>query len=146
MPELATFDLEFRLKLLKTKPWARVVAIYDCCRISLQGIKGLQGAIKQRADQDDYSDDEQEEHCKYLRITACGPGGIAEADADFAKHVFAHSLKWTQREPPGYVVFPKDFIHHDWMDGRVLADDGENYSLKFDPKKAGVNNEEYIEY
>ena len=91
-------------KIAQENSKAKIFAIYDCCRIKIEGIKGLAGILKGKAEQIEYcEEDKEDEYCRYFHITACQPGGIAEADADFAKRIFAHSLKYYQREPIGFV-------------------------------------------
>ena len=81
--EHATFQLEEKLRYIVGRASiARVFAVYDCCRVPLSNYKGL-GAPKRGA-AEDAEVEADNPICKYFHITACGPGGVAEANDDFA--------------------------------------------------------------
>ena len=73
----------------------------------------------------------EDEFCRYIHITACQPGGIADADGGFAERVYNHSLKYSKRNPVGFVDFPSDFTKIKWKPGELTIDGGINYLMKF---------------
>ena len=87
------YNIEPKLRTIAKLPAndVRLCAIFDSCRVSLEGEKykalfgGRNKGIEER---DDQSDSDDEEPVKYFQITACHPGGIALADGGFAKKIF----------------------------------------------------------
>ena len=61
MAKVATFDLEFKIRYLTDESLTRVVAIYDCCRHRIEGIKGLAGAVEGRIEQINLESDSENE-------------------------------------------------------------------------------------
>ena len=111
-PKNATFQLEFKLRYLVADPLtlARMFAVFDCCRVPVKNLAGLvsdgRGAGNQGGDT---MEEEENDPNKYFHIQACGPGGIAAADGGFAKRLFDCCLKFSQREPAGFMYWPSDF-------------------------------------
>ena len=67
---------------------SRVLAFYDCCRVSLHhaAFKPLQGRNHMVEDDEELDDDEMPN--KYYHATACASGGIADSDAKWAQKLF----------------------------------------------------------
>ena len=78
---------------LKDEKDSRVIAFYDCCRVSLaqEAFKPLQGRGHTGEEPEDLEGNEKPN--KYWHATACGPGGIADADAKYALNVFLRFMK-----------------------------------------------------
>ena len=111
-PKKAVYPLETKLRDLvrDEESLCRVCAIYDCCRMRIEDLSGLNALYKGVGQQEDVGGDDEEAPCRYFHVQACGPGGIADADAGFAKKIFDHSEKFAQKNPVGFVTFPSDFI------------------------------------
>ena len=80
---------------------------------------------------DDIAEDDEEAPYRYFHVQACEPGGIADADAGFAKKIFDHSLKYAQKNPMGFVTFPSDFIKQKWNHVEVRTNGGGDYLVPF---------------
>ena len=95
-PSQAKFTIEFKLRYLVNDDTssARIFAMFDCCRVPLQGIPALCG----RGDENekDFNEEHEDTVCKYFHIQACGPGGIADADGGFAKRLYDHAAKMSK--------------------------------------------------
>jgi hypothetical protein len=124
------FQLEFKLRYLiqDEGTLGRVFAVYDCCRCRLENMPGLletgRGVAENLADE---VDSEEEEICKYFHIQACGPGGIADADGGFAEKIYEHSVKYSKRNPVGFVTFPTDWSKRNWNPGEICSKGGADY-------------------
>ena len=110
-PKNATFQLEFKLRYLVADPLtlARMFAVFDCCRVPLKNFPGLAAGRGGGNQGGDDIEEEEDDPNKYFLIQACGPGGIAAADGGFAKRLFDCCLKFSQREPAGFMYWPADF-------------------------------------
>ena len=71
--------------------------------------------------------------CKYFHISACGPGGIADADGGFAKRLLECCKKYAGRNPKGYMRWPHDFSKTRWAPGEMSMSGGEDYLMPFGP-------------
>ena len=129
------FPLQYKLEFMILPEQAslcRIFAVYDCCRMPIEDLKGLHEIEKKRGSQ--YEEDELEqgenEPCKYFHIQACGPGGVADADGGFAEKVYNHSVKFAKKDQVGVVKFPKHFHKLTWPG--IFGRGGKDYSLAFD--------------
>ena len=75
------------------------MAIYDCCRVDLNQVKGLVGGRGAGADTSEEDEENEDMPCRYFHIQACGPGGIADADGGFAERVFKAAVKYSNKAP-----------------------------------------------
>lgn len=100
-------NLEYKLRYLvkDEESLLKVFAIYDCCRVELKNIVGLAGgrAVGVDGGNSDEDDSDEEPPCQYFHITACGPGGIADADAGFAERVLKFACKSANKAPKGFI-------------------------------------------
>ena len=67
---------------------SRVLAFYDCCRVSLRlaAFKPLQGRSYMKEENIELEDEDLPN--KYYHATACPSGGVASADGGWAKKLF----------------------------------------------------------
>ena len=134
-PKLAMFQMQYKLRYLvhDIESKGRVFAMFDCCRIMLDKMPGLHEAtIGKGVAQREAESEEEEEACnRYFHIQACGPGGIAAADAGFAELLLKSSVKYAQREPKGLVTFPTDWQNSNWGEGGIFSNGGMPYQVKF---------------
>ena len=67
------------------------VAIYDMCRVSLETEKYrnlVQGKGRNELEEEEsFEQGTEKNYVKYFHLTACSPGGIAQADGGFAKNL-----------------------------------------------------------
>ena len=83
-------------------------------------------------DFDDLDLEAQEEApCKYFHIQACGPGGIAEADASFAKRILLRCIRVAKKDPVGIMKWPVDFTVVSWAPGEINNTGGAPYEMPF---------------
>ena len=54
-------------------------------------------------------EDESDAPNRYFQLTACAPGGIADADGGFAKKILDTCIKYASRKPEGFMYWPRDF-------------------------------------
>ena len=117
VPQKAVFHFEFKLRYLSNDPDSllRVNAVFDCCRVNLTNLIGL-NAGRGKGDggmQDlDSGESDVESPCKYFQIQACGPNGIADADGGFAKRLYdtcsKSATKNNTNNPIGFMIWPAD--------------------------------------
>ena len=111
----------------------RVFGMFDCCRCPIQGMPALCG--RGTEEEDDCKEEAADNTvCKYFHISACGPGGIADADGGFAKRLYDHCVKSSQRPPKGEMAFPGDWLPVSWAPGEIVHGGGGDYSLEFTPQ------------
>ena len=116
--------------------YGRVFAVFDCCRSKIEQMPGLVNIAKGRGiggqELNDLDDDAQEEApCKYFHIQACGPGGIAEADANFAKRILTRCVRVAKKDPVGFMKWPADFAEVSWAPGEINNSGGASYQMPF---------------
>lgn len=132
----AMFQLEFKLRYLvqDALSYGRVFAVFDCCRVQMSNMPGL--ATGRGAGGNEGEEDEESglDMCKYFHIQACGPGGIADADGGFANRLYAHCEKMTNRNPKGYMEWPRDWMRVRWTPGEMCNSGGEDYLVPFKPE------------
>ena len=68
---------------------------------------------------------------RYFQLTACAPGGIADADGGFAKKVLDVCIKHASRKPEGFMYWPRDFSKAKWSPGEMSTGGGEDYLVPF---------------
>ena len=107
-PKEAVFNIEFKLRYLSNDPMSllRINTVFDCCRINITNLKGLNaGRGKGDGGMQDLDSDVSigEEACKYFQIQACGPAGIADADGGFAQRLYEVCRKYSARKPIGFM-------------------------------------------
>lgn len=96
----------------------------------MNSIKGLATGRGVALDDLDTEDDEVIVS-RYFHITACAPGGIADADGGFAERVFKAACKYSGKEPTNYMAVPTDWLKSSWRPGEVSMMGGEDYLLPF---------------
>jgi len=139
-PKKAIFHLEFKLRYLAKDPDSlmRIGAVFDCCRVNLTNLKGL-NAGRGKGDggmqELDSGDSDEEDPCKYFQIQACGPNGIADADGGFAKRLYEtcskYAAKNTASNPAGFMLWPGDLAKSKWAPGEISLSGGDNYLVPF---------------
>ena len=82
-------------------------------------------------DVDVFDEDEQDSTVRYFHINACGPGGVAEADGGFAKKLLNTAIKFSARNPIGYMEWPRDWCRVKWSPGEICNTGGEDYLIPF---------------
>ena len=114
-PNKAQYEIEYKLRYLvrDLNTTAHVCAIFDCCRVNIAGLAGLYQARGGRG-QEDITDKDQDislaKTCRYFQITACAPGGVADADGGFAKKMYDICRMFASKDPnPGFMRWPSDF-------------------------------------
>ena len=140
--------MQYKLRYLvhDIESTGRVFAMFDCCRIMLDRIPGLYATTigKGVAEREAESEEEEETCNRYFHIQACGPGGIAPADAGFAELLLKRSVKYAQRKPAGLVSFPTDWQNSNWDKGGIFSNGGMPYQVKFNadgPETEHYNDE-----
>ena len=125
-PKKAEFDIEFKLRYLvnanEADSTAHICAVFDCCRVPLSGLKGLYESTGKTRGNEAPTDNAQEislaKTCKYFQITACAPGGVADADGGFAKKLYDICAMFAAKDPnPGFMRWPVDFMLVDLSPG-----------------------------
>ena len=132
-PKNATWMIELKLRYLvqDITSLARIFAVFDCCRVQISNMPGLatgRGAGAQEVDEDSIEEDAPN---KFFYLTACAPGGIADADGGFAKKVLDTCTKHASRKPEGFMYWPKDFQKVRWLPGELSTTGGEDYLVPF---------------
>ena len=109
----ATFPLEYKMRYIVNNEISlgRVFSIYDCCRVPIEAMSGLDFDKRGYGDQPDESDNQDDnDPIKYIHMQACGPGGVADADGGFAERLHNHAIKYANKDPIGYLNFPNDWM------------------------------------
>ena len=139
-PQKAIFHFEFKLRYLSNDPDSllRINAVFDCCRVNLTNLIGLNaGRGKGDGGMQDLDSDESdaETPCKYFQIQACGPNGIAEADGGFAKRLYETCSKFAEKNtaenPRGFMIWPGDLAKAKWTPGEITLSGGDDYLVPF---------------
>ena len=132
----AMFQLEFKLRYFvqDALTYARVFAVFDCCRVNISNMPGLATGRGAGGGDGDDGEDWNSDMCKYFHIQACGPGGIADADGGFANRLYDHCVKMTKRAPVGYMEWPRDWMRVRWTPGEMCNSGGEDYLMPFRPE------------
>ena len=130
------FQLEFKLRYFvqDALTFARVFAVFDCCRVNISNMPGLATGRGAGGGGEDDGEDWNSDMCKYFHIQACGPGGIADADGGFANRLYDHCLKMAKRAPVGYMEWPRDWMRVRWTPGEMCNSGGEDYLMPFRPE------------
>ena len=85
------FSLEAKLRYYaQDSADVHVVAVYDCCRVSLETKKYralAKGMGRNESEEESFQQETEHNYVKYFHLTACSPGGIAKADGGFAKNL-----------------------------------------------------------
>ena len=87
-----------------------VFAVYDCCRVMLKNLPGLSDEEYvplnnhntnefKRGVGDEENGVIEGTNCRYIHIQACKPGGLADADAGFARRIFEHAKSQSEIYP-----------------------------------------------
>ena len=143
-PGDAMFQIEFKLRYLVKDQFTscRVFSVFDCCRVNLQNMPGLamgRGVAGVDAN-DDYGSEEEDSLCKYFHIQACGPGGIADADGGFAKRLLDTGIKYSNKEPKGFMEWPRDWSRVRWAPGELCNTGGDDYLVPFNLVPEGATS------
>ena len=104
--------------------------MYDSCRYSINSMPSLFGeARKNSLALGDSNEEQDDEVCWYFHASACGPGGITDADSKFAKRLHDHSVAMFQKKPVGKMEFPGDWLRIKISPGEIKLDGGDDYVI-----------------
>ena len=84
-PNSAIYQVEEKLRYLTGDySLCKIFAIYDCCRVPIENMKGLHKIYGAKG----HEIETKTNAANYTHIQACGPGGVAEADGGFAQKFY----------------------------------------------------------
>ena len=142
--ESATFLLEEKLRYLASRlPLARVFAVYDCCRVPISNYPGLPAA--KRGVGEDAAVEVDNPICKYFHITACGPGGVADANGGFALRLKqACEEAASKGQNHNFINVPSALQEMSWNpQGGYFTESGPSYLVPYGPHDYDAINKEF---